>query len=82
MGQQPATYRCPVCGQPGFSEPPWADQGSASFDICPACGIQFGYNDARADVRDLIHRKWRERWIANGRKPLHPWPTFDELLGE
>lgn len=69
---------CPVCATPQ-EEPPWRGE-SASLQICDSCGIQFGYNDARPDVRDSVHAAWRRRWIANGRQPLHPSPTFDELM--
>jgi len=60
--------RCPVCmTDPGFE--PW--QGDeASFEVCPGCGIQFGYNDARPDLRAEIYVAWREEWFGNGRRPL------------
>jgi hypothetical protein len=60
--------RCPVCDEDlGFQA--WSG-GKASFEICPGCGIHFGYNDARPDLRELIHAAWREKWLANGRKPF------------
>jgi hypothetical protein len=74
-----ATFECPVCGFPGFSEPPWRDE-NASFDICPSCGIQYGYNDARPDSREQVHLAWRTRWLLNQQEPLDPWPTIEELV--
>ncbi len=62
------TAPCPACGSE-LDFAPW-DGESASHEICPHCGIQFGYNDARADLRAQIYRLWREAWVANGRQPL------------
>jgi hypothetical protein len=60
------TAICPVC-QSELDSEPW-DGGSSSHEICPSCGIHFGYNDARADLRQRIYALWREAWIANGRQ--------------
>lgn len=62
------TYTCPACGFAGLTDQPWSGQ-SPSDDICPSCGIQFGYHDARgtdALQRMRIYREWRERWIEAG----------------
>lgn len=63
---------CPVCGfDLGFK--PW-DGESASDEICPSCGIQFGYDDAAGsdhEQRKRIHDAWREKWIAKGM----PWSS-------
>jgi hypothetical protein len=60
--------KCPVCTTDlGFEA--WS-RGGASFEICPGCGIQFGYNDARPDLRLLVYLCWREEWLTNGRKPF------------
>ncbi len=56
---------CPVCGYPDLDEPPYrgsVGRGSASYEICPSCGFQFGWTD---DDQHITHEKWRERWIAN-----------------
>jgi hypothetical protein len=65
------TFACPVCGYPGLDEPPWAED-SPSYDICPCCGVEFGYDDfaaGDADLRPARHRELRRRWIDAGR----PW---------
>lgn len=65
------TYVCPVCGYDRLCDLPWQDD-SPSDDICPSCGIQFGYHDASGGdtaARDRIHRAWRQRWIELGM----PW---------
>jgi hypothetical protein len=64
------SYNCPACGFLLDFEP-WSN-GSASDEICPCCGIQFGYTDfAGGDVkrRAELYHEWRNRWIAKGM----PW---------
>ena len=60
---------CPACGfDLEFS--PW-DEGSPSDEICPSCGIQFGYDDAAGgdeSARARIYADWRRRWIEGGMK--------------
>jgi hypothetical protein len=64
-------YTCPVCGYLNLTEPPW-DDGSPSDEICPSCGMQFGYDDAAgadAGKRQAIYLSRREAWRAAG----YPW---------
>jgi hypothetical protein len=61
-------YQCPVCGYPDLDEQPWVGD-SASFEICPSCGTQFGYSDAAPGgevERIQLHRRLREVWSAAG----------------
>jgi hypothetical protein len=62
---------CPVCGfNLGF--PAW-DGDSPSDEICPSCGIQFGYDDAASGdeaKRRLIYQQWRQKWITE-KMPWH-----------
>ncbi|MCA1595262.1 MAG: hypothetical protein LC772_02390 [Chloroflexi bacterium] len=53
-------YTCPVCGYDGLDEPPYT-MGCGSFDICPCCGVEFGYHDARTP-----HEVLRARWWQGG----------------
>jgi hypothetical protein len=53
---------CPICGYE-LSFAPYED-GLASFEICPCCGNQFGYDDATRS-----HEELRGDWIAKGM----PW---------
>lgn len=58
---------CPVCGY-SLDIPAWMN-GYPSEEICPSCGIQFGYDDAAGgeESRRLeIYRYWRTKWIENG----------------
>src|SRR6266403_627753 len=64
-----ARYPCPACEQIVLDEPAWNGE-SPSHEICPSCGIEFGYDDMSADSlqRSAIYRRWREAWLANGRR--------------
>ena len=60
-------FTCPACGYPGLRDPPW-DKGP-SDEICPSCGLQFGYDDAAggdARSRERIYARWREEWKQAG----------------
>jgi len=59
-------YQCPVCGYPGLAEPARFENGYPSYEICPSCGFEFGYDD---DEAGDTYESWRERWIADGM----PW---------
>jgi hypothetical protein len=80
-------YPCPACGF-ALDFEPWS-QGVPSNEICPCCGIQFGYDDAAggdpARVAE-IYESWRERWIADGarwsslgRRPPDDWNATSQL---
>ena len=53
--------RCLVCGYDGLDEPAYDDAGAPSFEICPCCGVEFGYEDASRS-----HKSLRDEWIAKG----------------
>ena len=57
------SYVCPVCGWPELMDPPHSESNGPSFEICPCCGFQFGYDD---DDQGFTYAAWRERWIQNG----------------
>ncbi len=53
---------CRVCGMLQL-DPPWGDDGrTPNYDICPCCGVEFGYEDSTLESI----RKYRNRWLANG----------------
>jgi len=55
---------CRVCGYE-LNDPPWGDDGcSPTWDICPCCGTEFGYEDCTP----ASARKTRAKWISNGKK--------------
>jgi len=55
-------WMCPVCGYPDLDEPAY-EGTSPSFQICPSCGTEFGYDDAT-----VTHEELRAIWIDNGCK--------------
>lgn len=74
--------RCPVCAE-RLDFHPW-NGTSASDEICPGCGIQFGYNDARSDLRSRVYDAWRDEWITNGRQPITGarWREVSKRVGQ
>lgn len=57
---------CPVCGFDGLLEPAYGPGGSPSYEICSACGYEFGFDDDSEGVSQAAHR---EKWVASGA----PW---------
>jgi hypothetical protein len=73
----PDRYLCLVCGYGGLGEPPWRD-GTGSDEICPSCGIHFGYDDAAGGdpaAREAVYRGRRGDWIAGG---MRWWSSGDQ----
>jgi len=78
-------HTCPVCGFTGLYEPPYDARGYGSYEICPACGFEFGLDDD--PEREPASRAWRERWVAAGcpwfssaRKPPEGWDPAKPIL--
>ncbi len=76
-------HTCPVCGWPDLHEPPRNREGGASFEICPSCGFEFGFDD---DDQGLTYEAARARWIAAGMKwwsgaraAPHGWNPAEQL---
>ncbi len=70
---------CPVCGYAGLEEPAYSPTQEASFEICPSCGTEFGYQDARTS-----HKLLRLRWIESGMtwhsSAVPPPPRWDPIV--
>ena len=63
----PTSFVCPVCGFACLTEPPyWPGTQDPSFEICPSCTFQFGYDDLD---QGFTYEQWRQQWIADGM----PW---------
>jgi len=56
-------YMCPVCGFKGLDEPPYNDNKEASFEICPCCGFEFGFDNQGTSDK---YSNFRLNWIKNG----------------
>ncbi|MDQ6927560.1 MAG: hypothetical protein M3159_02715 [Actinomycetota bacterium] len=62
-------YECPAC-RFRLAFEPWTGV-LPSDEICPCCGIQFGYDDvARRDP--IFYAGWRAHWVANGKRWWSP----------
>lgn len=63
---------CPVCGLTLDFEP-WIG-GADSQEICPCCGVQFGYYDSANSPEEVIKRWFdlRQKWIQGGMKWWSP----------
>jgi hypothetical protein len=60
-----AEHLCRVCGF-WSDEPPWGDDGrSPSFEYCPCCGVEWGYQDLLPSAAE----RFRATWLAEGA----PW---------
>lgn len=76
-----ATHTCPVCGFEGLDEAPYDAHGSASFGICPCCGIEFGYDDSSRS-HEALRAAWIDRgmrWWSESRKPPVDWDPAAQL---
>lgn len=69
-------YTCPVCAYPKLPEPP------RNFSICPSCGTEFGYDDAKVSHTELRHR-WiaaNAPWFSTARHPSPGWNPWVQLI--
>ena len=72
---------CRVCGFRSAT-PPWGSDGrQPSFEICPSCGVEWGYEDGSPESA----RRYRAQWLADGAPWADDeWPrdglTTDERL--
>ena len=58
-------FTCLVCEYPKLKAPPHAPSGGGSYEICPACGYQYGVDD---EDRGITPEAWRATWVAGGAK--------------
>lgn len=81
------TYTCPICGNPNLTYRPYSNDGtSASDEICPCCGFQFGFDD---HVSGHTHAAWRQHWVesgmpwfSRGRRPPPGWDPVAQLAAQ
>lgn len=71
-------FICPICGYPDLEEAPLNyienetrfysyNKGAPTYEICPCCGIEFGYGDYEKSWEQI-----RKEWIESGYKWRHP----------
>ncbi|MBN6075083.1 hypothetical protein HYE60_07480 [Aggregatibacter actinomycetemcomitans] len=72
-------YICRICGLIQ-DEPTWEDD-NPSYNLCPCCGVEFGYEDTTlASIRNY-RNKWANsgyKWVELNIKPQN-W-NLDEQL--
>ena len=73
-------YLCPICGYKGLKEDPGpVPEKWGTFEICPCCGWEFGYDNP---IRIVEYRK---DWLSNGAEWFCPnerpytWSIVDQL---
>jgi hypothetical protein len=63
---------CFVCGlnvADVGEERPWGEDGdNPSYDYCPCCGVEFGYQDSSLEGA----RAYRARWLEGGQRWYRP----------
>ena len=57
-------HNCRVCGlYLGPDYLPWGEDGNCpTYDYCPCCGVEFGYQDYTIESI----KQYREEWISKG----------------
>jgi hypothetical protein len=76
---------CPVCGYPDFVA--FEDKlGVTTYEICPCCGVQSGYEygeKATTDDFSRLRQKWiSERggaWWSNAHKQPEGWDHISQM---
>ena len=79
MARSQEEFTCPVCGYAHLHRPAWNE--SPSFEICPCCGVQFGYDDSMIP-HAVLRQFWLSRgasWCSNFTKPPVDWSPFTQL---
>lgn len=59
---------CPVCGYDKLAEVPYDQYGYPSYEICPCCGFEYGFDDSS---EGKTFEEYRNEWIKNG------YPFYD-----
>lgn len=74
---------CRVCGYDN-GEPPWgADGKNPTFDICPCCGVEWGYEDNNPDSTRKYRQTWRDRGAPwSDRHEPHDDLTVEQRLAK
>ena len=74
-------YHCRVCGL-RLDDPPWgADGRTPLYEVCPCCGVEFGYQDASRTGAKKHREKWLNegaRWGEPGERPAD-WSAIAQL---
>ena len=55
-------FVCPVCGYDKLDEPAYDEELVPSFETCPCCHREFGFDDYPFET---ARRKWTHSFLAN-----------------
>nr|WP_314499692.1 hypothetical protein [uncultured Chryseobacterium sp.] len=65
-------HNCRVCGL-YIDDAPWGENGDCpTYEICPCCGVEFGYEDYTIESTKMYREKWLEKgakWFDKSEKP-------------
>jgi hypothetical protein len=64
---------CPICAFPDLAKGPLDEAGTTSYEICPSCGFEFGYDDG------VLKETYESYRAEGGRKwwsESQPIPAF------
>ncbi len=62
---------CPICGYDNLYEPAYDEYNCSSFEICPCCDTEFGFNDQWLFIKEECWIELRKMWIEKGAKWFH-----------
>jgi len=75
-------YICTTCGYNELNTPPWGEDGSTpNFEICPCCGVEFGYEDSTEKGKERFLAYWIDNgmnWFVPKLKPCD-WSLNEQL---
>ena len=75
-------YMCPVCGFDSLAEPAFDEHGLPSYEVCPCCGFEFGFDSSNEPAAFARYRnKWLESgavWFISRMKPK-AWDKLKQL---
>jgi hypothetical protein len=81
-GDDMNSHTCSICGYPRLDLPARdPETGAPSFDICPSCGCEIGYDDVTQQEKERYRRNWVDQgaiWFQAELKPLE-WDLRDQL---
>lgn len=74
-------FICKVCGY-DYGDYIWGEDGKIpSFEICPCCGTEFGYEDASEVAIVSQRQRWLDsgkKWFLSNKKPQN-WDSLNQL---
>lgn len=77
----PMLFTCSVCGYPGLDEQPYDSLGCPSYNICPSCGTEFGYDDS-SNAHAVLRADWINAgmiWWSTSTTQPHRWDPLSQL---